>query len=66
MSRIPFDRDAQTISPTKAEKLIRSAGFKVTRLISAFHLPFLEKLPWPFYQKFLFNRLGAQYLIIAQ
>jgi len=66
MSRIVFDRDAQTISPSEAKHLIRSAGFEVTRLISAFHLPFLEKLPWLLYQKILFNRFGAQYLILAE
>jgi len=66
MRRIPFDRDAQTISPPEAKHLVRSAGFEVTRLISAFHFPFLEKLPWSFYQKILFNKFGAQYLILAK
>jgi len=66
MSRIPFDRDAETISPLAARSLLRKAGFSVTESTSTFYFPrilsllrplegFLEKLP-----------LGAQYLMLAK
>lgn len=65
MSRIPFDRDAQIISPACGEKLLKTIGFKRLKIISAFHFPFLEKISWSIYKWIILNKLGAQYLILA-
>ena len=65
MSRIPFDREARTITPACGKNLLKESGFKDMRVISAFHLPFLEKIPWSTYKWIILNRLGAQYLILA-
>lgn len=65
MSRIPFDRDAQTISPACGESLLKGHGFKILKKISAFHFPYLEKLPFKFYKNLIHNSLGAQYLLLC-
>ena len=65
MSRIPFDREAQTISPSCGKKLLKKQGFKLEKKISAFHIPFLEKLPFSIYKKVINNTLGAQYLLLC-
>lgn len=66
MSRIPFDRDAITLTPPEARRLVRSAGLTVLRTDALFIFPralkglrFIE--PWlaPL-------PLGAQYLVLAQ
>jgi SAM-dependent methyltransferase len=66
MSRIPFDRDAVTLSPPAARRLLRSAGFEVVR--TDFRFIFPRALKWlrglerplaPF-------PLGAQYLVLAR
>ena len=66
MSRIPFDREAKTIPPNCGEKLLKKQGFKLLKKISAFHLPFLEKLPFHIYKKLINNTLGAQYLLLCR
>ena len=66
MSRIPFDRDAQTLSVIEASNLLSAAGFKILRRRFLFifprmlkHLRFLEPglsaLP-----------IGAQYQVLCQ
>ena len=66
MSRIEFDRDAVTLSPPNARKLLREGCFRIIRTDFFFYFPrflkylrpselFLKKLPF-----------GAQYQIIAQ
>lgn len=66
MSRIPFDRDAITLTPPEARSLVESAGFEVVRtdflfifprLLSALRRlePGLSSLP-----------LGTQYLVLAR
>lgn len=66
MSRIPFDRDAQTLSPPHARRLLRTAGFEVLRSDAWFLFPaalgFLRPL------ESLVHRLplGAQYLVLAR
>lgn len=65
MSRIPFDREAQTISPSEGKKILKNSGFKCLFSVSAFHLPFLEKVPWRIYSGLLRNQLGAQYLLLV-
>jgi SAM-dependent methyltransferase len=66
MSRIPFDRDAKTISPIKAGQLLKNNGFRILSKDFCFYFPralaflrflerFLTKIP-----------LGAQYQIISE
>lgn len=66
MSRIPFDQDAQTISPRHAGTLLTNAGFEVVqrqawflfpRMLSALRPlePFAKQLP-----------IGAQYVVFAR
>lgn len=66
MSRIPFDRDAITLSPPVARRLLRNSGFEILRTDALFIFPralgalrFMEawvsRLP-----------LGAQYQVLAR
>ncbi len=66
MSRIPFDRNAITLPPPEARRLLRSGGFHVLRSDFLFYFPralaalrimepVLRKLP-----------LGAQYLVLCR
>ncbi len=66
MSRIPFDRDAITLTPWNARALLRSAGFDILgtdylfyfpKVLSALRKvePLLAKLPF-----------GAQYLVLCR
>ena len=65
MSRIPFDRDAQPLSPIETKRLLRHCGFNFCATRSLFYFPralavlrfaepWLARLP-----------LGAQYYILA-
>lgn len=65
MARIPFDRDAEMLSPRATANLLRSTGFDVVRTDSLFFFPrllrrlrFAETLLGP-------TRLGAQYLVLG-
>ncbi len=66
MSRIPFDRDAQCLSPIAARGLLRNCGFDIVETRYLFFFPrFLRML------RGLENHLGsfplgAQYLVIAR
>ncbi|MDQ3021260.1 MAG: class I SAM-dependent methyltransferase [Bacteroidota bacterium] len=67
MKRIPFDKDAQTINPLKANKLLKLAGFK--KILSTRYLFYFPKMLsfLRFTEKFLVKiPFGAQYLIISQ
>ena len=66
MSRIPFDRDAITLSPPAARRMLSAGDFEILRTDSAFYFPravgflrglepLLAKLP-----------LGAQYQVLAR
>jgi SAM-dependent methyltransferase len=66
MSRVPFDRDALTLAPPEARRLLRRAGFAVLRTDFLFIFPrFLRWFRglepalcrWP---------LGAQYLVLCR
>jgi SAM-dependent methyltransferase len=66
MSRIPFDRDAETISPIAARKLLSHCGFDILKCSSAFYFPRFLSLLRPL-EKFLMNiPFGAQYLILGR
>jgi trans-aconitate methyltransferase len=66
MSRIPFDRDAITLTPSEARRMLQASGFKILRTDFLFIFPrvlrlfrgiepFLSRLP-----------LGGQYQILCR
>ncbi len=66
MSRIPFDRDAITLSIPTAKRMLIDSGFSIERVDSCFYFPkMLAWLRWlePSLARF---PLGAQYLIVAR
>jgi SAM-dependent methyltransferase len=66
MSRIPFDRDAITLSAHEARRMLRTAGFRVLRTDFLFIFP--RALRWFRGVEPLFSRLplGAQYQVLCQ
>ena len=66
MARIPFDRDAQMLSPLLTASLLRQSGFRIARTDSLFFFPRVLKA-LRFSEPFLgWTRLGAQYLVLAE
>ena len=66
MSRIPFDRNAITLSPPEARRLLRSSGFEVLRTDFLFFFPaFLRVLRW-LEHRLTPLPLGGQYLVLAR
>ena len=66
MSRIPFDRDAITLSPPEARNLLRLGGFDILRMDYLFIFPrILRWCRWiePFCSQL---PLGAQYQILCR
>ena len=66
MSRIPFDRDAITLSSSEAKKLLRFAGFAILRTDYLFIFPRLLRLLRSLEP--LMSRLpfGTQYQVLCQ
>jgi len=66
MGRIPFDRDAITVSPPAARRLVREAGFEVMRTDFLFFFP--RHLSWLRSLEPRLTRLplGAQYQILCR
>ncbi len=66
MRRIVFDRDAITISPPEARRLLQAAGFQVLRVDSLFYFP--RALRWLRAFEPALSRLplGGQYLVLAR
>ncbi len=67
MSRIDFDRDAQTLSPPQARRLLAANGFEITaptRFLFLFPR-FLSALRW-LEPKLVHRPLGAQYWILGR
>lgn len=66
MSRIPFDHDAQAISPPSAKRLLEQAGFVVRRCDALFLFP--KCLGWfrPLEHLLSSWPLGGQYLVLCQ
>jgi SAM-dependent methyltransferase len=65
MRRIPFDRDAQTLSPLEASDLLSSVGFTIRTRAFLFYFPRALALLRPL-ERFLTRvPLGGQYCIIA-
>jgi SAM-dependent methyltransferase len=66
MSRIPFDKDAITLSPPDSRRIFRAAGFEVLRSDFLFYFPRVLKWLRPLESALLKLPLGAQYLILGQ
>jgi SAM-dependent methyltransferase len=66
MSRIPFDRDAVTLSAPHARRLLKSHGFEVLRTDFLFMFP--RRLSWlrPLEPALSRLPLGAQYQVLAR
>ena len=66
MSRIPFDRDAITLSPPESRRLAQSTGFEI--LFTRFLFFFPRSLRWLRWLEPAFNRipLGGQYLVLCR
>ena len=66
MSRIPFDRDADTLSPPAARALLRSAGFRVVETTFSFFFPSQLKGLRGLEPRLRRLPLGGQYCVLAQ
>ena len=66
MRRIPFDRDAQTLSPPESRRLLAGSGFELpdrTRFL--FYFPRLLAFLRPLEVALVHLPLGAQYFLLA-
>jgi SAM-dependent methyltransferase len=66
MSRIPFDRDAITISPPAARRLLRDAGFEIVRTDHLFFFPRILRWLRPLEPRLASVPLGGQYFVLAR
>lgn len=66
MSRIEFDRDAITLSPPEARRLLRAGGFEVLRTDSLFWFPRLLAALRPLEPLLAGIPLGGQYLVLCR
>jgi len=66
MKRIPFDRDAVTLSPRVARRMMRSGGFEVLRTDFRFYFPRLLRWLRPVERLLVKLPLGAQYLVLGR
>jgi SAM-dependent methyltransferase len=66
MSRIPFDRDAITLSCVEARRLLKAGGFEIVRTDSLFYFP--RALGWLRGLEPVLARLplGAQYQVLCR
>jgi SAM-dependent methyltransferase len=65
MSRIPFDRDAKTLSPSFAKALVQGAGFTVLGVSSHFYFPSWLKPLRPLERWLSVAPFVAQYCVLA-
>jgi SAM-dependent methyltransferase len=66
MSRIPFDRDAITLSPLEARRRVREAGFKLMRTDFRFYFPRMLKWFRPLEMLGVKFPVGSQYLVLGR
>ena len=66
MSRIPFDRDAVTISPPEARRILTSAGFTITAVHHRFFFPRILRALRPLEPGLRSVPFGGQYLVLAR
>jgi SAM-dependent methyltransferase len=66
MRRIPFDRDAVTLSAPEARRLLRSVGFEILHTDFLFLFPRALRALRPLESRLARAPLGAQYVVIAR
>jgi len=66
MSRIEFDRDAITLSPPDARRLLAGAGFDVLGTSSRFYFPRMLKVLRPLEPMLSGIPLGGQYMVLCR
>lgn len=66
MSRVPFDRDAVTLTPPEARRLLRGAGFTVLRTDFRFVFPRALAALRPLEPALAPLPLGGQYLVLCR
>ena len=67
MRRIPFDRDAITLSPLETKRLVMGAGFIVPRTTRfLFYFPKMLRILRPLESALAGVPLGAQYYVLAK
>lgn len=66
MSRIPFDRDAVTLSALEARRLLKSCGFDVLSLRFLFLFPRALRAMRPLEQLLVKLPFGAQYQVLCR
>jgi len=66
MRRIPFDRDAQLLSPPLARELLARAGFEVLRTDFLFFFPRALSVLRPLEARLASVPAGAQYMILCR
>jgi SAM-dependent methyltransferase len=66
MSRVPFDRDAITLSPPEGKSLLARNGFQIVSRDFAFYFPSSLKFARPIEPLFVKIPLGAQYSVLGR
>jgi SAM-dependent methyltransferase len=66
MSRIPFDRDAITLSPPEARRLLRAGGFEIVRTDFLFIFPKILGFLRAVEPLVTGAPLGAQYMVLCR
>lgn len=66
MSRIPFDRDAITLTIPESKQMLREAGFNIAKVDTCFYFPNFLKTFRLIEPSLSWLPLGAQYLVLAR
>jgi SAM-dependent methyltransferase len=66
MSRVPFDKDAITMTPFETRRLLRDTGFEIVRTDYLFVFPHLLRALRPLERLLAPLPLGGQYLVLAR
>jgi SAM-dependent methyltransferase len=66
MSRVPFDKDAITMTPLETRRLLRNTGFEIVRTDYLFVFPHLLRALRPLERLLAPFPLGGQYLVLAR
>lgn len=66
MKKIPFDRDAVTLSPPTGRRLLKNAGFQIVRTDFLFYFPRMLKWLRPLEPLGRKIPLGSQYMVLGR
>jgi hypothetical protein len=66
MAMCPFDRDAMPIAPSRATKMLITAGFRTEAVLSRFFFPRLVAFLRPLEPWLSPSLPGGQYLVVAR